>query len=331
MYSAVIRGTGHYTPEHVLTNADLEKIVDTSDEWITTRTGIKERRTLNGSGDIGLSGMATNAARDAIEDAGLKPTDIEAVIMATVTPDFRLPSTATLVQHNLGIGRAALMDVVAACTGYIYGLSVARAFVVSGMYRNVLVIGGEHLTSITNYEDRTTCVLFGDGAGASVVSRGEPADNGRGILATFLCGDGQYKDLLHIPLGGSKNPLTPETANLPGRHVHMDGREIFKLAVKEMADAADHVLKEAGCSAADVDMVIPHQANHRIIEALRKRLDIPSERVYSNIQSYGNTSSASVPIALDEARRTGVVKEGSLVLSTAFGGGLVWGAVLYRL
>ncbi len=331
MHSAIIKGTGHYTPEHILTNADLERIVDTSDEWIQTRTGIRERHVLNGTNDIGLSGMATNAARSAIEDAGLEPKDIEAVIMATVTPDYRLPATATLVQHNLGIGRAALMDIVAACTGFLYGLSISRAFVTSGTYKNVLVIGGEHLTSITNYEDRTTCVLFGDGAGAAVVSRGEPSDNGRGILATYLAGDGQYKDLLHIPLGGSKNPFTNDNAHLPGRHVHMDGREIFKLAVKEMADAAVHVLEEAGCQASDIDMVIPHQANHRIIDALRRRLNVPEDRVFSNIQSYGNTSSASVPIALDEARRSGVVKEGSLVLSTAFGGGLVWGSALYRL
>ncbi|GAB4317487.1 MAG: beta-ketoacyl-ACP synthase III [Candidatus Zixiibacteriota bacterium] len=331
MYNAIIRGTGHYTPEHILTNADLEKIVDTSDEWIQTRTGIRERRVLNGSHDIGLSGMATNAARSALEDAKLDPSDVDAVIMATVTPDYRLPATATLVQRNLGIGRAALMDIVAACAGFLYGMSVARAFIVSGMYENVLVIGGEYLTSITNYEDRTTCVLFGDGAGAAVISRGGPSDNGRGILATYLAGDGQYKDLLHIPLGGSRNPLTAENAHLPGRHVHMDGREIFKLAVKEMADAAERVLAEAGCTADDLDMVITHQANHRIIEALRRRLNVPEEKVFSNIQYYGNTSSASVPIALDEARRSGVVNEGSLILSTAFGGGLVWGSALYRL
>ena len=331
MYSALIRGTGHYTPEHVLTNADLERIVDTSDEWIVTRTGIRERRTLNGNREFGLSGMATEAARGALADAGMKATDLDAIIVATVTPDYRLPSTATLVQHNLGAGRLALMDIVAACTGFIYGLSVARAFVVSGTYKNVMVIGGEHLTSITNYRDRTTCVLFGDGAGAALVSRANPGEEGRGILATYLSGDGQYKDLLHIPLGGSHTPLTPETIGADGQYVTMNGRDIFKLAVKEMADAAERVIEEAGVQPSDIDMVIPHQANHRIIEALRKRLNLTEDRVYSNIERFGNTSSASVPIALDEARKKGLVKDGSLVLSAAFGGGLVWGAVLYRL
>jgi 3-oxoacyl-[acyl-carrier-protein] synthase-3 len=331
MYNAVISGSGHFTPAHVLTNADLEKMVETSDEWIRTRTGIRERRILNGSENIGASGMATRAARAALDDAGVDPSEIEAIIIATVTPDYRLPATATLVQQQLGVGRAALMDVVAACTGFIYGLSIARAFVATGMYRHVLVAGVEHLSSITNYEDRNTCVLFGDGSGAVVVSRGKESDNGRGILSTFLCGDGQYKDLLHIPLGGSRVPLTPENVTLPGRHIYMDGREIFKLAVKEMADAAERVLADAGLTSADVDMIIPHQANHRIISALGKRLNIGPNRVFVNIEKYGNTSSASVPIALDEARRSGAVGDGSTVISVAFGGGLVWGAALYRL
>jgi len=331
MYNAVIKGTGHFTPEHVLTNADLEKIVDTSDEWIVTRTGIHERRVLNGSENIGGSGMASRAAASALEDAGVDPKDIDAIIVATVTPDFRLPSTATLVQQNLGIGRAALMDIVAACAGFIYGLSIARAFIMTGTYKNVLVTGVEHLTSITNYEDRNTCVLFGDGAGSAVVSRGPKGNGNAGILSTFLSGDGQYKDLLHIPLGGSRFPLTKETVNSPGRHIYMDGREIFKLAVKEMGDAAERVLADAGMEASDVDMVIPHQANNRIIQALGKRLKIGPERVYTNIGLYGNTSSASVPIALDEARRNGLIGSGSVVLSVAFGGGLVWGAALYRL
>lgn len=331
MHNAIIKGTGHFAPEHILTNADLERMVDTSDEWIVTRTGIRERRTLNGTENISGSGMASRAAAAALEDAGVEPTDIEAVIVATVTPDFRLPSTATLVQRQLGIGRAALMDVVAACTGFIYGVSIARAFVMTGMYKNVLVCGVEHLTSITNYEDRNTCVLFGDGAGAVVVSRGVAGNGNAGILSTFLSGDGQYKDLLHIPLGGSRFPLTPENVDSPGRHIYMNGRDIFKLAVKEMGDAAERVLEDAGLTSKDVDMIIPHQANHRIIHALGKRLKIESERIYVNIDRYGNTSSASVPIALDEARKNGLVGDGSVVLSVAFGGGLVWGAVLYRL
>jgi len=331
MYNAIIKGTGHFTPEHVLTNADLERMVDTSDEWIVTRTGIRERRTLNGTENIGGSGMASRASAAALEDAGLEPKDVEAIIIATVTPDFRLPSTATLVQQNLGVGRAALMDIVAACTGFIYGVAIARSFVMTGMYKNVLVCGVEHLTSITNYEDRNTCVLFGDGAGAVVVSRAIEGNGNSGILSTYLSGDGQYKDLLHIPLGGSRNPLTPENANSAGRHIYMDGREIFKLAVKEMGDAAERVIADAGMKSSDVDMIIPHQANNRIIQALGKRLKIEPERVYINIDRFGNTSSASVPIALDEAKRNGIVGEGSVVLSVAFGGGLVWGAVLYRL
>jgi len=331
MHNAIISGTGRYSPERVLTNADFERMVDTSDEWIVTRTGIRERHVLNGSGGFYGSDMATSAARVALADAKIAPTDLDAIIIATVTPDYRVPSTATIVQTKLGAGRSAVMDLVAACAGFIYGLSVARAFIVSGMYRNVLVVGVEHLTSITNYEDRNTCVLFGDGAGAVIVSRGGESDKGRGILSTFLSGDGQYKDLLHIPLGGSRNPLTSETVNSPGRYLYMDGREIFKLAVKEMADAAERVLADAGVTPDQVDMVIPHQANLRIIDALTKRLRIDPDHVYVNIERYGNTSSASVPIALDEARRNGVVRDGSTILSVAFGGGLTWGAALYRL
>lgn len=332
MPNAIIRGTGHYVPTKVLTNFDFEKIVETSNDWILERTGIRERHVLNGTGDIRTcSDMATEAGRLAIADAGLTPTDIDCIIVGTVTPDYRLPATATLVQEKLGAGRATVMDVVAACAGFIYGLSIARAFVTSGVNKNVLVIGAEHLTSITNYKDRNTCVLFGDGAGAAVVTAGEKGEEKRGILSTFLSGDGQYRELLHIPLGGSVEPLTPETADDAGRFIHMDGREVFKLAVREMGDAAVKVLAEAGYESKDIDMIIPHQANSRIIEALSKRLNVPTERIYKNIEYYGNTSSASVPIALDEARKAGKVGENSLVLSVAFGGGLVWGAALYRL
>lgn len=331
MSSAIIRGTGHYSPETVLTNADLERMVDTSDQWIVERTGIRERRVLNGSGDFRTSDMATAAARDALADAGLKATDLDAIIIATVTGDYVVPSTATLVQTKLGAGRAAVMDIVAACAGFLYGLSVARAFILSDVYENVLVVGVEHLTSITNYKDRNTCVLFGDGAGAAVINRSKPGEEHRGILSMFLSGDGQYKDLLHVELGGSRSPLTAETVDSPGRYLVMDGREVFKLAVREMADAAQHVFSDAGVKSEDVDLLIPHQANRRIIEALGKRLGFGADRVFTNIERYGNTSSASVPIALNEARQSGRVGEGSLILSLAFGGGLVWGAALYRL
>ncbi len=332
MPHAMIRGTGSYIPEKILTNFDFEKMVDTSNDWIVERTGIKERHVLNGTGDVrSCADMATIAGRRAIEDAGLVPTDIDCILVGTVTPDYPLPAVATMVQQNLSAGRAVVMDIVAACAGFLYGLTVARAFVNTGVSRNVLVIGSEHLTSITDYEDRNTCVLFGDGAGAAVVTAGRPGEEGRGILSTFLSGDGQYRELLHITLGGALNPLTHDNVEDPGRFIHMDGREVFKLAVREMADAADHVITEAGVSTDQIDMVIPHQANARIIEALGKKLHVSPDRVYRNIERLGNTSSASVPIALDEARRSGIVGEGSLILSVAFGGGLVWGAALYRL
>jgi len=332
MPNAMIRGTGHYIPPKILTNKDFEKIVDTSDEWIVERTGIRERHVLNGTGDIRTcSDMATEAGRRALADAGMEASELDCIIVGTVTPDYPLPSNATLVQQNLGAGRATVMDVVAACAGFLYGLSIGRAFIQTGMNKNVLVIGSEHLTSITNYKDRNTCVLFGDGAGAAVLSAGKPGEEGRGILSTFLSGDGQYRELLHIPLGGSKTPLTAETLDDAGRYLYMDGREVFKLAVREMEDAADRVIADAGISPSDIDMVIPHQANSRIIEALGKRLGVGPERMYTNIDRLGNTSSASVPIALDEARKSGKVGKGSLILSVAFGGGLVWGAALYRL
>jgi 3-oxoacyl-[acyl-carrier-protein] synthase-3 len=331
MPSAVIRGTGHYSPETVLNNAYFEGIVDTSNEWIVERTGIRERRVLNGSGDIGTSDMAVAAARDALREAGLAPTDLDAIVVGTVTPDKLLPSTATLVQRKLGAGRTTVMDVVAACAGFLYGVTIARAFIESGSHKRILVIGVEHLSRITNYQDRNTCILFGDGAGAAVFTGSQPGEDGRGVLATFMSGDGRYEDLLHITVGGSRTPFSHETVDLPGRYIAMDGREVFKLAVREMADAADRVLAEAGCRPQDVDMLIPHQANVRIIDALGRRMGFGSDRVYKNIDRLGNTSSASVPIALDEARQAGLIGEGSLVLSVAFGGGLVWGAALFRL
>lgn len=332
MPNAIIRGTGHYIPPKILTNHDFEQMVETSDEWIVDRTGIRERHVLNGSGDIRTcSDMAAEAGRRALADAGMTAADLDCIIVGTVTPDYPLPATATIVQEKLGAGRAAVMDVVAACAGFLYGLSIARAFIQTGVNKNVLVIGSEHLSSITNYKDRNTCVLFGDGAGAAVLSAGKPGEEDRGILSTFLSGDGQYRELLHIPLGGSKSPLTADTAEDPGRYIYMDGREVFKLAVREMEDAADHVLADAQVTPDQIDMVIPHQANARIIEALSKRLGVDPDRVYKNIDRLGNTSSASVPIALDEARKAGKIGEGSLILSVAFGGGLVWGAALYRL
>jgi 3-oxoacyl-[acyl-carrier-protein] synthase-3 len=280
-HRAVIRGTGRYTPATIMTNADLERMVDTSDEWIVTRTGIRERR-IRRDGEC-TSDFIVAAAQGAFAEAGLTPRDIEAVIVGTVTPDYRLPSAASVVQRKLDIPAAAIMDIAAACAGFIYGLALAKAFVGTGMYRTVLVAGAEALTSITNYEDRNTCVLFGDGCGCAVVTRGGNGDRNRGILSTHISGNGRLGDLLHMPIGGSKNPLTPQNYFERGHYISMNGREVFKHAVREMADSCERALHAAGLTVADIDMVVPHQANIRIIDALVKRLNVDREKVYINI------------------------------------------------
>ncbi len=329
-HRAIISGTGHYTPEHVLTNADLERMIDTSDEWIVTRTGIHERRIR--SKDEATSDFIVAAARCALEQAGKTTAEIDAIIVGTVTPDYKLPSTASVVQRKLDIPKAAIVDIAAACAGFIYGLAMGQSFVESGMYRNVLVAGAETLSSITNYQDRNTCVLFGDGCGCAVVTRGENGEkeNGTGILAAHISGDGRLGDLLNMPIGGSKVPLTPENYEQRGHLLHMDGREVFKYAVREMADSCVQAMEKAGVGIEDIDMIIPHQANIRIIEALVKKLKANRDKVFINIQNYGNTSAASVPIALDEARRAGKVTKGMTVLMTAFGGGFTWGSAVVR-
>lgn len=327
-HRAVIVGTGHYTPEEVLTNADLERIVDTSDEWIVTRTGIRERR-IRADGEA-TSDFIVSAARAALKKSGKGTADLEAIIIGTVTPDYRLPSTACVVQRKLDAPKAAVLDIAAACAGFIYGLALGKSLVEAGMYRTVLVAGAEALTSITNYEDRNTCVLFGDGCGCAVISRAENGDQDRGILATHISGDGRLGDLLNMPIGGSKIPLTPENYHKRGHLLHMDGREVFKHAVREMADSCRRSLAAAELSIDDIDMIIPHQANIRIIDALVKKLNADRSKVFVNIDRYGNTSSASVPIALDEALRTGQVTPGMTVLMTAFGGGFAWGSAIVR-
>jgi 3-oxoacyl-[acyl-carrier-protein] synthase-3 len=319
---SVIRGTGMSVPEKVVTNADFERIVDTSDEWITTRTGIKERRMC--AADQHTADLAAEAGRATLADAGLDPRDVDILILSTATPDHLLPATACEAQAILGCENAAAFDISAACAGWLYGVSLADALIGSGMHENVLVIGAEKMSAILDYTDRTTCVLFGDGAGAALVSRGN--GNGRGILGTHMRTDGRQARLLWRPAGGAAMPSTDETRSGRMEFVKQEGREIFKQAVMCMEDACRKVLAATDHRISDIDLVIPHQANIRIIDAVTSRLGVESDRVFVNIDRYGNTSSASIPIALAEARQQGRVGEGATILMTAFGGGLAWGA-----
>ncbi len=322
---AEIIGTGSAVPERILNNQDMEKIVDTSDEWIVSRSGIHERHVTDK--DTATSDLATEAARKALQEARVSPQDVDMIIIGTATPDRVFPSTACFVQDNLGAVNAAPMDVGAACSGFLYGLTVGRSMVTSGLYRTVLVSGAETLTKITDYQDRGTCVLFGDAAGA-VLLRGTDAD--RGILQTYLGGNGSLWHLLEMPAGGSRHPASHETVDQRMHYIRMSGNEVFKYAVKAMGDAALQVLKQAGLTAGDVDLMIPHQANIRIIRATAKRIHLPMERVYVNIDRYGNTSAASIPLALDEARSKGLHKPGDIWLLVAFGGGFTWGSAIIR-
>lgn len=323
--SSRIIGTGHYVPDRVLTNADLERMVETSDEWITTRTGIKERRLV--APDQACSDLATIAAERALEMAGIAAAELDGILMGTVSGDMPFPATATLVQDRIGATNAAALDVSAACSGFIYGLNVAHAMIGAGAMNRVLVIGAEVLSKIVDWKDRTTCVLFGDGAGAVVMEACLP---GEGLLATHIKSDGALADLLCIPAGGSRMPFSAQTANDRLHFIKMKGDGVFKFAVRAMADAARLVLDEAGYTVDDVKFVIPHQANIRIIDAVAERLEVPKERMVVNLDRFGNTSSATIPIAYDELVRTGRVKTGDLVLLTGFGGGFTWGAVLLR-
>jgi 3-oxoacyl-[acyl-carrier-protein] synthase-3 len=325
-YSAVISGTGSFVPERVLTNADLEKMVDTSDEWITTRSGIKERRIADEG--TAASDLALEASIRAMEEAKVKPEEVDLILIGTVTADFPFPSTACILQDRLKAKNAAVLDIAAACSGFIYGLSVAQAFISSGKYKTILVVGVEVLSKITDWTDRSTCVLFGDGAGAAIVQRSN--DSNKGILATYLCGDGSLGNLLHIPIGGTRTPLTKENIDKRDHYLKMEGNEVFKSAVRSMGDAALRVLKEAKIPPEEVDLLIPHQANIRIIEATARRLKLPMEKVFVNIDKYGNTSSASIPIALEEARKSGRIKPGDITVLVAFGAGFTWGSVVIR-
>lgn len=325
MIRAAITGVGSALPEGVLTNADLERMVETSDEWITARTGIKERR--RASADEYLSQFAIRACRGAMERAGVAPADVDLVICATVTPDQLIPASACFVQHGLGCGKIPAFDMQAGCTGFIYALTVAQQFVEAGKYRTILVVGAELLTKYVNYQDRGTCVIFGDGAGAVVVQAADPP---RGILASALHNDGASTCLIEIPAGATREPISHEVIDARRHLITMKGNETFKLAVRSMEEVSREVLAAAGASVADVDVFIPHQANTRIIDAVGARLEIDTAKVVVNIQRVGNTSSASIPIAMDEALSAGRIVPGNLVLMTAFGAGLTWGGVLVR-
>src|ERR1044072_1318872 len=322
---AVILGTGHSYPEGILTNADLTKIVETSDEWITTRTGIKQRRKA-APGEY-TSMFAVRAARQAIERAGLQPEDIDLILCATVTPDQILPSTGCIIQAELGANKAAAMDIVAACSGFVYGVTMADTMIRTGQTKYALVIGAEVLTQYVDYTDRQTCVLFGDGAGAAVLG---PVNDGQGILAARIRSDGRYLEQLYSPGGGTRRPPTAETLAAGDHFFKMKGNELFKVAVRSMAEISREVLEMAGKKSDEIDLFIPHQANQRITEAVADRLNVDTSKVFSNIAVHGNTSSASIPIALDECVESGKLKEGDLVMMTSFGGGVTWGGVLVR-
>lgn len=323
--NAGILGTGHAYPSGVLTNADLEKIVDTNDEWITSRTGIKQRR--KAADHEYTSQFAVKAGKQALERAGIDAKEIDIIICATTTPDQILPSTGCLIQRELGCDNAAGMDLFAACSGFLYGLTMVESMIRTGQIRYALVIGAEVLTKYVDYTDRATCVIFGDGAGAAVIGA---VPEGKGILATKIRSDGRYEEQLFAPGGGTKLGTTHKTIDNGMHFFKMKGNELFKVAVRSMAEISLEMLVKAGYTVEDVDLVVPHQANQRITDAVASRLGVPEEKVYSNIAQHGNTSSASIPIALDECLQSGKIKAGDLVLLTAFGGGVTWGGTVIR-
>lgn len=325
MVRAKIIATGSYAPDRVLTNHDLEKMVDTSDEWITERTGIKERRIADEK--QAASDLAYEASKAALKAAGLKSRDIDLIIVATVTGDMPVPSTACILQDRLDAKRAAAFDVNAACSGFIYGLSVADAFIRSGVYKRILVVGAEILSKFTDWEDRTTCILFGDGAGAAILGA---TDEDNGIVSTKIHSDGSLWELLHTPGGGSRYPTSRETLNKKLHCIKMKGNETFKVAVRTLESLVLETLKENKLKPSQISLLIPHQANLRIIQATASRLNLPMERVFVNLDKYGNTSAASIPLALDEAVRTGRVRDGDYILLEAFGGGLTWASALIK-
>jgi 3-oxoacyl-[acyl-carrier-protein] synthase-3 len=325
MTRAKIVGMGAYAPKRVLSNADLEAMVETNDEWIVQRTGIRERHIAE-EGEA-TSDLAVRAAQQALERANLVPEDIDFIVVGTTTPDMFFPTTANLVQHRLGCRRAGSVDVLAACAGSIYSLTIGARFIEAGKYRRVLCIGAETLSKITDFTDRGTCILLADAAGAAVL---EATDEGNGLLDADLYSDGQYWDLLYMPGGGARHPATRETVDARLHYAKMKGNEVFKVAVRMFVGCAETILTRHGLSVRDIDLFVPHQANLRIIEAAAKRVGLPMDKVFVNVDRYGNTGAASVYVALEEALAAGRIRRGDLVLMAAFGGGFSWGAALMR-
>lgn len=321
MQGATIVGTGSAVPQKIITNEDLASLVDTSDEWIKTRTGIQERRVVEDH--IPVSELCAEAAHKALQDAKVEATSIDLIIVATITPDMVFPATACIVQEKIGAPYAGAFDISAGCTGFIYALSVANQFIINGTYETILVIGAETLSKIVDWQDRSTCILFGDGAGAVVLQK---APLGKGVLSSYLGSDGSGAHLLNVPAGGSQLPTSQETILARQHFLKMSGSDVFKFAVRIMGEAALKALEKCGKTKEDIDYLIPHQANIRIIDAAVKRLNLPLDKVHINLDRYGNTSAASVPVALDEAVRSGRIKNGDIVVLVAFGGGLTWGA-----
>jgi len=326
LHRVAIAGTGSYVPERILTNAELEKMVETTDEWIVTRSGIRERHIARP--EEATSDLAAVAARRALENAGMEADKLDLIIVATITPDMVFPNTACFVQKLIGARHATCFGMEAACSGFVFAVETASQYIRTGAAKTALVIGAEKLSSITDWQDRSTCVLFGDGAGAVVL---RASDKEEGILSTITGSDGNLTELLNVPGGGSRHPTSRETIENRMHYMKMAGKEVFKHAVRSMGDAATRALAKAGMTIDDVALVIPHQANIRIIDAIRDRLGVVPEKFYVNLDRYGNTSAASVPLALDEAVRTGRVKTGDAVLLVAFGGGFTWGAMVIRL
>lgn len=325
MLTGRITGTGSYLPEKVLTNADLEKMVDTDDDWIVTRTGIRQRHIA--ADDEATSDLAFYAATEALDAAGVAAEEIDLIIVATTTPDYPFPSTAALLQARLGAVKAAAFDVQAVCTGFVYALATADQFIRSGMYRKILVVGAEVLSRLLDWNDRTTCILFGDGAGAVVL---EADESERGIVSSHLHSDGSQYDLLYVPGGGSKEPLSRELLDSGRQYIRMKGNEVFRVAVTALESTVLEALEANNLKAEDIDLLVPHQANLRIINATGKKLGLSADKVMITVDRHGNTSSASIPLALCQAVKENRVKDGSLVLLEAFGGGFTWGSILLR-
>lgn len=317
--SVGIIGTGYYVPEKILTNFDLEKMVDTNNEWIVERTGISERRIAEA--DVPTSELAFHAAKNAIDNAGIRPEEIDLIIVCTLTSDMVIPSTACLLQDRLGAKNAAAFDLSAACSGFVYGVSVGTQFIKSGVYKKVLIVAAETLSKLVDWSDRNTCVLFGDGAGAAVLGA---VEEGYGILGIELGSDGSGGEFLTVPASGSLHPATAQTVENKLHYIQMNGSEVFKFAIKIMGEAAVKVLENAGLTASDIDCLVPHQANIRIIKSAAKRLHMPMDKVVVNVEKYGNTSAASIPIALAEAVQSGKIKKGDIVVLVGFGAGLTW-------